>query len=58
MQVAACTYDPSKAVATVSASNPQAALPLYDVPARMAALANRQLLSVTLNCPDNFFNFL
>jgi hypothetical protein len=53
-----CKYNPSQAVATVSTSNPFVSFPPYDVAARMAALANRQLLSVTIDTSSHLFNLL
>ncbi len=53
-----CKYDPSKAAATVSTSTPVTSFAAYDIPPKMAALASRKLLVVTISIPDNFYNLV
>ena len=52
-----CKYDPTQAVATVSTTQPYDYLKSNDVPARMAALAEKKLVVVSLAVPKEFFNF-
>ena len=52
-----CKYDPLEVAATVSASQPVLTLKEYDITARMAALAENQLVIVTMAVPNHFFHF-